>query len=341
MQISLTDVAAKAGVSAATVSRVLNGKELNRIPEATRARVKRVALELNYQPNRFARALQSRRTMNIGVLVNGLRNPLFAELLDTLEEMIVDAGYDVLPDTGRRVNDVRATGARGWPVDGVLMWAVDHQRVDPALLSSGSDIPVVYLGHVRTDGADFVAYDAVQGTRLALEHLWERGFRKIAFAAPPGAEGQGPEARLITYESFCREKGLPPTRLPIERECEADEPRQSSYRRSGFEAGLRFALTAPEERPDAVFCYNDLIALGMMSAAISREIRIPQELAIVGFDGVYEGRYQARSLTTIEIPARALCSTALDMLLRRISRDLPDEPRQVILPMTLRAGETG
>ncbi|MDR3706734.1 MAG: LacI family DNA-binding transcriptional regulator [Capsulimonadaceae bacterium] len=340
MQVSLSDVAAKAGVSAATVSRVLNGKAQGRIPESTRVRVKKVAADLQYHPNRLARGLQSRRTMNIGVVVDGLRNPLFAELLDMLEEKIIEAGYEVLPDTGRRASDAIGNGLKGWPVDGVLMWAVAHQRIDTYLRQPESSTPVVYLGHARADNADFVAHDSRQGTRLALEHLWDRGYRRIAFASPRDLETPSPELRQVAYDMFCRERSAPPVRIDIARSPDMEDCRQSGFRRSGFEAGYNFADWPSGDRPTAVFCYNDLTALGFLNGVLARGLRVPEDVAIVGFDGVDEGLYQLKALTTVEIPSERICSMALDLLLGRIAGDIPDEPRQIVLPMTLRSGAT-
>ncbi|HEY3329865.1 MAG TPA: LacI family DNA-binding transcriptional regulator [Capsulimonadaceae bacterium] len=331
VQISLSDVATKAGVSTATVSRVLNGKELARIPASTQERVRAAAVALNYHPNRFARGLQSRRTMNIGVLVDGLRNPFFAELLDTLEEMIVAAGYDVLPDTGRRAANSDGSGLRGWPVDGVLMWAVGDMSIEMG--GAAGELPVVYMGYPRSDGADFVCHDAAQGSRDALQHLWDKGHRRIAFVSTATHD-----ARCDTYAAFCQERGIRPEYLAIDQGASAGEADQSAYRKGGFKVGQWLGEMPAGSRPTAVFCYNDLIALGLMSGAASCGLSIPGDLAIVGFDGIDEGLYRARSLTTAEIPAKQLCGIALETLLRRLENDLPEEPRQVVLPMRLRAG---
>jgi len=340
MQISLSDVAARAGVSAATVSRVLNGKEEDRIPETTRVRVKQAASDLNYRPNRMARGLQARRSMNIGIVVHGLRNPLFAELFDTLESLIIDAGYGVLPDT-RRGKDETATGLfRGWPVDGVLMWAVAHQRMNPGDENPAQQAPVVYMGHPRNDSADFISHDTLQGTRLALRHLLERGHRRIAFASPDDLESPSRELRREGYLDFCRTHALRPHIISVASASEIDEASQDGFRRSGFEAGLRFARLPHGERPTAVFCYNDLTALGFLNALLGAGVRIPEEIAVIGFDGLDEGLYQVKPLTTAVIPVRQICEQALELLLLRMSGEKPKPARQVILPMTLRTGAT-
>lgn len=340
MQVSLSDVAAKAGVSAATVSRVLNGKEQNRIPEATRSRVKQVALDLNYHPNRLARSLQSRRTMNIGVLLDGMLNPFFAELLDTLEEMIVNVGYDYMPATGRNVHGPDGSAPRGWPVDGIIMWALASQKINPAVWQISSSVPIVYVGYARTDDTDFVAHDSAQGTRLALEHLWERGHRKIAFASPPDLEVPTRELRKATFEAFCRERQIEPMRIDVAHSPDMDDWRQSGFRSVGFAAGQRLIQFPKNQRPTAIYCFNDLTALGLIAGAMGSGLRIPDDIAVVGFDGINEGKYQVRALTTVEVPTERICAIALDTLLRRLSQDISEEPRQVILPMSLRIGET-
>ncbi|MDR3708523.1 MAG: LacI family DNA-binding transcriptional regulator [Capsulimonadaceae bacterium] len=340
MYVSLSDIAAKAGVSAATVSRILNDKVPGRVPETTQQRVRQIATEMNYTPNRLGRCLKSQRTMNIGVLVNGLCNPFFAELLDTLEEMIVTAGYDALPDTGRRVNNPDVRGLGGWPVDGILMWGLGHRKVDRSLQRQARGVPVVYMGHSRSDECDFVAHDAAQGTLLALDHLWERGHRKIAFASPPDLEFPSHNVRHETYDAFCLARRMEPIHFEIAPSTEIDEARQTGFRRSGFEAGGRIAEMPVQDRPTAVFCYNDLTALGIMSSVSRRGLRVPEDIAIVGFDGIAEGDYHIRSLTTVVIPSKQICAMSIDLLLRRIAGDLPEEPRQVILPTTLRIGSS-
>ena len=338
MQASISEVAEKAGVSTATVSRVLNGKAFDRIPEPTRARVRQAATELGYLPSRIARGLKSRRTMNIGVLVSGLRNPLFAEMLDTLEELILNAGYDILADTGRRLDNAEGVGLRDWPVDGVLMWAEPHQCFDRLQLRLPDGVPIVYLGYNRKDQADYVAHDIEQGTRLALDHLFHKGHRQIALVTSPDVEPA--VGRRAAYVTFCREHAIEQFVIETALMSEEEKGKQCGMRQLGVEIGRVLAERPAAERPTAVFCKNDMIALGVMNTVMSMGLRVPDDLAVVGFDGIEEGKFHIRSLTTVETPTQQICSMAIEILLRRISQDLLDEPQQIVLPMSLRVGTT-
>ncbi|MDR3707393.1 MAG: LacI family DNA-binding transcriptional regulator [Capsulimonadaceae bacterium] len=340
MPVSLSDVAAKAEVSVATVSLVLNGKAVGRIPETTRVRVKRAALDLDYHPNRYAKGLQSRQTMNIGVLIQGLRNPYFAEIHEIVEDLICDHGYEVLFDSGRRINFEKGGGVGGWPIDGILAWATSYQRINSSSSESSNNIPVVYVGSPRTDGTDFVTHNAEQGTLLALDYLWEQGYRRIGFSAPPNIEYPAREFRREAYLKFCEDRSLRPDLVDVTPMLEMRNRYQSGYRQAGYEAGCRLASIPANSRPQAVLCYNDLIGIGMMNGALSEGLRIPEDVAIVGFDGIDEGKYQIRPLTTVVTPVDKTCSLALDILLGRISGNLEEAAQGIVLPMTLRIGKS-
>jgi LacI family transcriptional regulator len=151
MAVSLKQVAERAGVSGATVSRVLNGKELDRIPLETRQRIMRIAQELDYRPNRFARSLRDGRTSTVGLMVSGLSNPFFVEVLEAAERRLIETGYQVVQDVAPSVRGTYEHHGKlqDWPVDGVIMWAHPYQTLATFLGSRAHGVPVVYMGFER------------------------------------------------------------------------------------------------------------------------------------------------------------------------------------------------
>jgi len=335
VNVSLWDVAAKAGVSATTVSRVLNAKKDTRVADATRQRVLTVASEMNYSPSRAARTLRSRSTMNIGVVVSCQRNPFFAELLDSLERLVVDAEYDVLTDTGHRV---QGQGLRGWPVDGIIMWASPLYSIEDYLGQSVVGVPTVYLGERRPDNSDYVAHDAHQGATLALGHLWEKGHRKIAFVVPESAPYLVTDERRVAYLDFCFAKRIEPMFINVAGGNLVGKVDHSAYRHGGYAVGVSLAEASADERPTAVLCYNDLIAIGLINGSLTKNLRVPEDIAVVGFDGIDEGRYHLKTLTSVVSPYVRSCEAALSILLDRIAGSGSVVPRQIVHPMSLRVG---
>lgn len=336
MAISIREVAAQAGVSLGTVSSVLNGNVQARIGRVTQERVRRVAAELGYAPNRFARSLGRNRTDTIGLMVSGLRNPFFLELMVTAEEQAQAAGFDVLTDDAFLTRPAASGKLRGWPVDGILMWATEEQTLQQHLGAQIDSTPVVYLGYERMDGASYVALDHYGGARTLMEHLVELGRQRIAYLTPhrQAQTGGGVDARRRAYEDVCRQQGQPPLYPELVGPEQYAPVTQGGWREIGFLTGL--ALAAAPDRPDAVFCHNDILAIGFYHGLLRGGLQVPSDIAVAGFDGVPEGMYLDKSLTTVVSPVKELCATALALLTGSPNAG----PRQIVLPTLLRVGET-
>jgi LacI family transcriptional regulator len=334
MSSSIRDVAASAGVSLTTVSQVLNGRENARIAPATQERVRRAAQELNYQPNRLARSLIMGRTDTIGMMISGFRNPFFVQLLESMEQMIQAAGYQSLLDAAPSFRgSYRAHGElRSWPVDGVLMWAHASQQVSDYL--HGTAIPVVYLGAQRRgDRSDAVSFDLYGGARQAAEHVIERGHKRIAHVAPYEFSQWSPEEeRSRGFRDACAEHGLPLETIVA--------TEQAETREAGWHLGQLIAGRSKAKRPQALLCHNDVMAVGVYHGLRRAGLRVPENIAVVGVDGIEEGLYLDRPLTSVVIPAEEICRRALDILLKRIAGNQDDFPQQVVVPTTLRIGES-
>jgi len=332
--VSIREVAEKVGVSAGTVSHVLNGNASARIAPATQDRIRQAAEDLGYSPNRLARGLGRGRTDTIGVIISGLRNPFFADIVETVVGITVAAGYHAIVEvTPQPPGDTKRKGnLSGWPVDGILLWAQPWQTLVDHAGKSAQHIPVVYLGYPRTDETDWVAFDLYGGGRVLTEHLFAQGYKRTWYFTPfrenvPVAR----EARIVAYLDTCARYGQTGRVVLLSR---SEETRQI-----GVETGLQIAAMPPAERPDAIICHNDIVAVGVYHGLIRGGVRVPEEVAVTGFDGIAEGQCLDKPLTTVTTSAEAMCRTAIDLLMKRIAGE-PRSPQGVSIPTTLSIGKT-
>ncbi|MGI4788185.1 MAG: LacI family DNA-binding transcriptional regulator [Janthinobacterium lividum] len=332
MAISIRDIASQAGVSTSTVSKVLNGSRETIRPQ-TQERVRRIASEMGYHPNRLAQSIARRRTGTIGLMISGLQNPFFVSLLETAEALLLDSGNQILLDAAPSIAGSYAQHSRlnGWPVDGVLMWAFAEQSLEMYLGVQAREIPVVYLGSPRDDGSDWVAFDHYGGGRLAAEYLVRRGYRRIAYLGAFGSGSfQGP--RYQAYADVCQEKDLGVETFELEDQAETCE--------AGLAGGLRLAALPAARRPEAVICVNDVLALGVSHGLRRAGLRVPDDVAVIGFDGIMEGQCEDIPLTTVLTSPKALCQEALGILTQRIAGHRGEAPRQITIPVEFLPGGT-
>lgn len=334
LSVSIRDVAAQAGVSLATVSKVLNDRTGTRISAITRQRVRTVATELGYSPNRLAQGMVQKRTQTLGVMVSGLQNPFFLSVLEELERQAILAGYQVFLDAAPSIDGTYATHIklRGWPVDGVLMWAAANQDLAQFLGPQARDTPVVYLGYPRDDGSDWVAFDLEQGGRLATTYLIERGYRRIGYVYPWSWPRPDVSANHAACLQTCLENGISVETIST--------VRHEETRRAGLETGLEIAARPAAARPDAIFCHNDVIAVGVYHGLRRAGLRIPEDIALVGFDGNEEGQCLDVPLTTVHTPVDVFCEQAMCLLMQRLTGSGEGKLQQIIVPTRLLRGGT-
>jgi DNA-binding LacI/PurR family transcriptional regulator len=338
MPVSLRDVAAKAGVSSNTVSSVINNKTSARISSETQRRVRQVAAEMGYRPNSFARSIARKKTSTLRLITSSHDNPFFVAVAKSVDAYTRKSGYKLWVDA---TLDQRWTYGPGeevgiWPVDGALIWADEVQDLEKYLGGQAGEIPVVYLGHQGSEAVDTVTSDLYIGGRQAAEHLVERGYKKIAYLSQDFfCRFPGQDKRMKAYEDVCAEVGMPIKHFHfkdqfVELECMLS-----------LDAGMEIAALPAGERPDAIICLNDMIAVGLYHGIRRAGLRIPEDIAVVGFDGSFLGRCLDRPLTTIAIPTDAMCKAAVDMLVRRIQGDAQLRPHErIVLPTQLVAGRT-
>ncbi|WP_066516065.1 LacI family DNA-binding transcriptional regulator [Curtobacterium ammoniigenes] len=315
----LRDVAERAGVSIRTVSNVVNGYA--RVSESKRQRVEEAVAALGYRPNLVARNLKSGRSGLIALIVPELDVPYFAELARAVVTTARAYGYTVVvdqtdgePDRERELIQREGTAAL---FDGIILSplalsAADLPPHDPAQ-------PLVLLGE-RVAGSEYdhVAIDNVAAARAATSHLFDLGRRRIAaIGDQPYETGETAQLRTTGYRLAHEDRGIPVDESLI-------IPRARFHFGDGADA-MRDLLQHPNGAPDAVFCFNDLVAIGAMRVALEAGLRIPEDLAVVGFDDIEASRYQTPSLTTIAPNRVAIAQTAVERVMARFG-DHADQP---------------
>lgn len=337
MPVSIADVARLARVSRGTVSHVMNGSPQARIGAETRERVHKAAADLGYRPNRIARSLGRRKTDTLGLVISGLQrqNVFYAQMIDSIESHALTAGYQVMVDTPLHNWDASAhvEMLRGWPIDGVILWTDPREGIAARLRSSVPGLPLVMIGGQLQTGGDCIYFDVYAGARLAMEHLVSRGYRRIAYLCSyQWQDAPGDEPRHLAYRDVCQEANIPYQPLHMER-CE-------ETRLAGLTAGMEIGDMPAHERPQAVLCWNDVIAQGFIFGLRRKGLRIPEDMAVAGFDGLDEGKYLDIPLTTVHLPMNRLCKTAVEMLISRISGECDTPAKAVGIPTELYIGGT-
>lgn len=324
---TIRDVAERAGVSVATVSKVLNGRY--GVSASTVAHVRSVIEELGYQSSIVASSLRSHRTNVLGVLVADIE-PFSAELLKGAARAVRDTPYElVIYSAGGRASDRVGWERRylsrvgGTLIDGALL-------VTPTVIDAQVGIPVVAVDpHTGDTRVPTVAAENLEGSRAAVEYLISLGHRRIGFIAGR-ADLESGRLRRQGYELALSEAGLPlEERLVGYGEFEQSESR----------AAARKLLTGPD-RPTAIFAANDISAIGVLSAARDLGLNVPGDLSIIGFDNIPEAVMADPPLTTVEQPIQMMGQRALELLLALVGGG--DVPEQVSMPTRLiQRGSTG
>lgn len=321
MKARLQDVAELAGVSTKTVSNVVNDYPF--IRDATREKVLQAMEQLNYRANLSARNLARGRTGLIALAIPRLSNPYFAELAGYVIEAAEKRSWTVLidetrgdPQRERRVIE----GLGPYLLDGVVISVQGLTRPELEKIRPGGAL--VLLGEKIFEGpADHVAADNVAAAQAVTQHLIDIGRRDIAVMGMSGTPLRGtPDLRLEGYRRALDSAGLPYREQYV-------RPVHNYQRRDGAQAMVEL-LELPQ-RPDAVVCFNDEMAVGALNALSTRRIAVPGDIALAGFDDIDEGRYCVPQLTTVSWDNPRVAQTALDLLTDRIEQREALAPREV------------
>lgn len=304
-RITIREVAEAAGVSIATVSRVLNAPA--RVNPDLRRRVTEAVDRLGYVAVGAARALASRRTGAIGALVPTLDNAIFAECINALQLRLDDHGYVLLVasadyDARRESRELKALVERG--IDGVVLVGTEH---DPEVyrLVQATSVPAVITWSCDPDArVPCIGFDNRAAARRLCQHLLELGHRDIAMLAGLRKGNDRAASRVDGVRDALQARGLD---LPPERLCERP------YTVADGRTALRHLMSAPR-RPSAVICGNDVLAFGALFECASLGLRVPEDISITGFDDLDLAAQMVPPLTTVRVPAAEMGRRAADQL---------------------------
>jgi DNA-binding LacI/PurR family transcriptional regulator len=331
--VGLRDVAALAGVSVKTVSNVVN--DYPYVSETTRARVRAAIDDLDYRPNVAARNLRGGRSGLIGLGVPELDVPYFAEIARLVVDAAAEHGFTVLIDqTGgvREREHLFVSGIRPQLVDALIVTPITLTQDD--LADRRHRLPMVLLGETPADGlVDQVAIDSRKAGTAAVEHLIGLGRRRIAAigASTGPTTSTAHLRRLEGYRQALTEAGLGVDRGLV---AEIDAFHAAEGDRA---MGALLDLTEP---PDAVFCFNDVLALGATRRLLTTGRRVPEDVAVIGFDDIDEGKYVTPTLSTVAPDKRTIANEAVARVLAQLDVSAPAPPHSTEVSFQVIARES-
>ncbi|MDQ7246344.1 LacI family DNA-binding transcriptional regulator [Dongia sedimenti] len=308
-RVTIYDVAAAAGVSTATASKALN--DTGRMSSETRDRIRRIARELGFRPNSLARSLTSKRSFTVGLLTDDTYGRFTLPVMAGISEGLIDHGVSVFLCTvedNPELAKVHVDAMLDKQVDGVI---ATGKRIDKPLPVELSHLPVPVVYALTAGPAEAVTLvpDDRQGARAAVQHLIAQGRRRIVHITGPG------NFRVVHERARAYAETLEAAHLPVS---EAGTLRGSWSERWGHEAVA--ALWAGDDRPDGIFCGNDQIARGVVDALRERQVGVPRDVSVVGFDNWEIVAEQTRPpLTTVDMNLKELGRQAGLALMRLVN----------------------
>jgi len=318
-----------AGVSTSTVSHVINKDRF--VSDAVREKVEAAIKTLNYAPSALARSLKINQTRTIGMLITASTNPFYSELVRGVERSCFERGYSlVLCNTEgdeQRMNSNLETLMQK-RVDGLLLLCTETHQPSQEIMQRYPSIPTVMMDWAPFNGdSDLIQDNSLLGGDMATQYLINKGFTRIACITGP-LDKTPARLRLEGYREAMTRAGLTIR--------EGDEIESDFEFGGGFDAMQ--ALLAMNERPQAVFIGNDAMAVGAYQALYQAGLKIPQDMAIVGYDDIELARYMTPPLTTIHQPKDELGELAIDVLIHRIAEPGLQQQRLQLTPILIERG---
>src|SRR5215469_8352457 len=327
--MTLAQVAEKAGVSSATVSRVLNNASV--VKNSTRVRVMRAARELNYHPNLHARSLASGHSRTLGIILSNMENPFFFDIFQTLESLARARGYEaVVANTGYRSEQLVSSIQLmiGWRVAG-LAAIVSEMDDDLIQTITESRVPCVFYD-VGRPGRNItnIRVDYRKGVNKTVEYLHNLGHARIAFIGHHASLGPINERRSAFQEAVTRFAPGAQTQI--------------TEGADGLQGGRQAAreLLASGFKPTAIVCVNDFMAAGVLRELRAQGVRVPREVSVTGFDNIALSEFCSPPLTTVHIPREQIGRTIFEFLVpdlhkpRSKGREVIIEPELVVREST-------
>lgn len=319
MPVTLRELASRAGVSVATASFALNND--SRINPETRKRIHKLAKELGYVPDARGRALATRATRIVGVVVQGIRNPFYSEVVDAVKAAMEGGGYTVIlgsygvDEEGliRYIETFKSNIA-----DGVIFAPGAPRGTEQARLIGelAEFVPVVFIDGDEYSSIPIVKPDVDGAAYQATQHLIQLGHRRIAYAGPLLEE------RVNGYRRALAEHGI-----PVDESLVFHGDNRFEY--NSFSGGVRVAaeIVKLHDRPTGLVCFNDEVAIGAIQSFVSSGIRVPDDISVTGIDDIDIAQFCNPALTTVRVPKREMATRAAQTLLKLINRETisPDD----------------
>lgn len=323
---TIKDVAEKAGVSITTVSRALNNKSY--VETETRRKIFKAVKELNYIPNALGRNLKMMKTYNIGFLIPDIRNPMYAELTRSVTDAAMKKGYTALIKNTDEKENLCITGIESFirlQVDGILIstGGIDIHTLKK-LLPKEKRIPVVGLIRELSPKIDTVISDHIDAMDQVIDYLISKGHTRIACCKGP-EENSAYKDRYSEYQLRMKELGLfdPDLIIEVDPYKEDDDGEYLSYKQIGQFIDKKIPF-------DAIIAANDINAMECLRQLNSRGIKVPDEVAVVGFDNLSVSRITTPAITTIDQPFYEMGKRAVDILVSKINDTRESDVTQLV-----------
>lgn len=331
---TISDVAARAGVSRTTVSHAINRSD--RVSEELRARVRQAIDELGYVPNSQAKSLRTGKTDIIALLVPDILNPTFTEIVHAAQRALEGFGKDVMlyhvdvpggrsiARTRQYLSEIHKKG-----VDGLIMGDVGL----PGMYDAVGDVPIpsVFIGRLPNQTVDSVRAGDREAHRTIARYLVERGHQRVALIAGP-SNFQSARERAAGFEQGAQEAGLPPGALTRF---------EGSYLPPSGEAAMRWLMEEHRaDLPTAVHFSNSQMAISGVATLYDMGLRIPDDIAVTVYGGEHVVDYIRPRLTRIGTAPGMLAQYAVDMLMERLEDDFAGPPRNVVIQSKMRIGDS-
>jgi LacI family transcriptional regulator len=324
LKITISEIAKLANVSKSSVSLVINNKP--GVSAETRAKVLRIIKKYQYNPSQIAQSLAGGETKSIGLIIKEIDNPYFARLMRGVYDACSSLGYSVLLGSSehlpaKETEIIRTMVSKR--VDGLIISPLQGDGFDYSYLADllKDRYPLVVLGTVPNYPISSVDIDNRKAAYDAVSYLISKGHTRIAHFAGPVHTGHG-QRRLEGYQQALSENKIPfegNLVVPVE-----------PYVHNGYTAGIEMFAGSPR-RATAVFCYNDLVAIGLMKALKELGVSVPDEVAVMGFDNIEMDGYISIPLTTIEMPAYEIGQSAAKLLVRQLGQTSTSDVERMIL----------
>ncbi len=316
MPVTIKDIARKTGVSHSTVSRALRGNSL--ISPETTEKVCQAALDMGYLPSAAARGLKTNRSQVLGVIVSSIADPFFSEILQGIDDAAQQSGYSLFIAASQRDLDHERAIVRTMRehrVDGVIICSTPFSAEQSQQLRS-YEIPIVVINNQSSEDYRFsIHHDDLDGSQQVMHHLIELGHRHIAYLGYTNS-GRTNLKRRSGYTSEMMKAGLT-VHDGYEYELQANDPQD------GLAAVKHFLSLTP--RPTAIFCYNDMLAIGVLRGLQDAGLRVPQNCSVVGFDNISFSAFTTPPLTTFDQPKRTIGAQAAQLILHLLEHGpVPD-----------------